>query len=322
MSTNGHDGTRQHGHGHANGQGLEQGQHSHSHGHSHGHGHDTGIDWEAMADQLEGSGALRLPALRATAARLRGLSGPEHRVRRVLDVGSGPGVLACVLAEEFPEAEVVAVDGTRPLLDRALARAERLGLGGRVTALHAEFPDGLADLGEADLVWTSQVVHHIGDQQAALGALAAALRPGGRLAVAEGGLPMRFLPRDIGVGEPGLQARLDAYQAEWFTAMRAELPGSVAVREDWPRMLRTAGLAEVTSFTTLLDLPAPLPDAARRYLHGHLSRLRESLADGLLTADLPTLDALLDPEGPDGVLHRPDAFLLTADTVVTGVREG
>lgn len=324
MGTDHHDDGTRHpheGHGRSRGHSHGPGQ-GPGHAHGHGHGHGTDIDWEAMADQLEGSGSLRLPALRATAARLRALAGPDRPVRRVLDVGSGPGVLACVLAEEFPEAEVVAVDGTRPLLDRALARAERLGLGGRVTALHAEFPGGLADLGEADLVWTSQVVHHIGDQQAALGALAAALRPGGRLAVAEGGLPMRFLPRDIGVGEPGLQARLDAYQAEWFTAMRAELPGSVAVREDWPRMLRTAGLAEVTSFTTLLDLPAPLPDAARRYLHGHLTRLREGLSDGLLTADLPALDALLDPEGPDGILHRPDAFLLTADTVITGVREG
>lgn len=309
MST---DSAKHKGHGHGQG---------HGHGHGHSHGHDTDIDWVAMADQLESSGALRLPALRATAARLRELFGPAHEVRRILDVGSGPGVLTCVLAEEFPAAEVVAVDGSRPLLDRALARAEKLGLGGRVTALHAEFPAGFADLGDADLVWTSQVVHHIGDQQAALGALAAVLRPGGRLAVAEGGLPMRFLPRDIGIGEPGLQARLDAYQEEWFTVMRAELPGSVPVREDWPAMLAAAGLTGVTSFTTLLDVPPPLPRDARDYLYDHLTLLRETLSDGLMTADLPALDALLDREGPDGVLHRPDAFLLSAATTITGVRQ-
>lgn len=300
-------------------EGQEHG-HGHGRGHAHRHGHDTDIDWVAMADQLESSGALRLPALRATAARLRRLFGPGHDVRRILDVGSGPGVLTCVLAEEFPAAEVVAVDGSRPLLDRALARAEELGLEGRVSTLHAEFPAGLADLGDADLVWSSQVVHHLGDQQAALAALAAVLRPGGRLAVAEGGLPMRFLPRDIGIGEPGLQARLDAYQEEWFTVMRAELPGSVSVREDWPAMFGAAGLSEVTSFTTLLDVPPPLPRDAREYLHDHLTLLRETLADGLMTSDLPTLDALLDREGPDGILHRPDAFLLTATTTITGVR--
>ncbi|MGW2857144.1 hypothetical protein ACWDAZ_36405, partial [Streptomyces sp. NPDC001215] len=29
----------------------------------------------------------------------------------------------------------------------------------------------------------------------------------------EGGLPARFLPRDIGIGRPGLQARLDAVES-------------------------------------------------------------------------------------------------------------
>lgn len=56
--------------------------------------------------------------------------------------------------------------------------------------------------------------HHCADidQQGALNALAVLLKPGGLLAVAEGGLPMRFLPRDIAIGTPGLQARLDAVQ--------------------------------------------------------------------------------------------------------------
>src|SRR5690606_7902869 len=126
------------------------------------------------------------------------------RVERVLDVGSGPGVMSCLLAETFPSAEVVAVDAGASLLDRVAARAGGRGLGGRVVTRQAELPDGLDDLGEADLVWSSHVLHHLGDQQQALTRLAARLRPGGLLALAEGGLPMRFLPRDIGFGRPGL----------------------------------------------------------------------------------------------------------------------
>ena len=231
--------------------------HGHQHGHGHGHGHEgTDIDWEAMADDLESNGELHLPSLRSTAARLKDLLGTAERI---FDIGSGPGVMTSVFAEAFPAAEAVAVDPTPGLLDRALVRADRLGFGDRVTIRQAELPDLDDGLGTADLIWSSKAVHHLGDQQAALNELAGLLRPAGLLAVAEGGLPMRYLPRDIGIGRPGLQARLDAIQESWFETMRAELPGSVATIEDWPAMLTRAGLTDVGSFATLLDLPAPLP---------------------------------------------------------------
>lgn len=292
-------------------------------GHTHGHGHDhSDIDWEAMAAHLENGGEVQLPVLRGTAARLAELLVPEQEVRRVLDIGSGPGVMTCVLAETFTEAEVVAVDGAPALLDHTLARAERLGVAGNVTVRHAELPGGLegGGLGAADLVWSSKAVHHLGDQQGALDALADTLSPGGMLAVAEGGLPPRFLPRDIGAGRPGLQARLDAAQEYWFEAMRADLPGSTPVVEDWPAMFRRAGLSDTGSFTLLLDLPAPLGEPARTFLHAHLTRLRETMSESLDGADLKTLDLLLDPGAPEGILRRPDAFLLSATTVHTGVR--
>ncbi|MDH6115032.1 SAM-dependent methyltransferase [Kitasatospora sp. MAP12-15] len=312
-----------HGHGHRT-------EHGNGHGKGNGHGHSHGstdIDWGAMAARLETSGELQLPSLRRIAAHLRGLLDPATKVRRVLDIGSGPGVMTCVFAEAFEDAQAVAVDGTPELLDHTLARAKRLGLGGRVAVRHAELPAGLAGgeegedgLGRADLVWSSKAVHHLGDQQGALNALAAVLRPGGVLAVAEGGLPMRFLPRDIGIGRPGLQARLDAAQESWFELMRAELPGSTAIVEDWPAMLSRAGLTPVGSFTSLLDLPAPLGESGRAFLHDHLTRLREVMGESLDAEDRATLDVLIDPVAPEGILRRPDAFLLSATTVFTGMR--
>ncbi|MEV4613574.1 class I SAM-dependent methyltransferase [Kitasatospora sp. NPDC049258] len=300
--------------------------HEHQQGHGHGHG-STEIDWAAMAAHLERNGEVQLPALRGTAARLRELLGPDREVRRILDVGSGPGVMTCVLAETFADAEAVAVDGAPGLLEHTLARAERLGLRGRVGVRHAELPEGLptADgpggggLGPADLIWSSKAVHHLGDQQAALTGLAGLLRPGGLLAMAEGGLPVRFLPRDIGIGRPGLQARLDALQEDWFATMRAELPGSTPVVEDWPAMLGRAGLTDTGSFTLVLDLPAPLDDTARAFLHAQLTRLRE-MGEALDATDRETLDLLVDPQAPEGILRRPDAFLLSATTVFTGTR--
>ncbi|GGR51643.1 class I SAM-dependent methyltransferase [Streptomyces netropsis] len=274
---------------------------------------DKDFDWAAMADLLELEGETHSPYVRQAFEELGHLT-----PRRILDIGSGPGVAACRLAARFPQAEVTAVDGSPELLARAGERAERLGV--RLRTQVAEFPEGLADVGTADLVWSGQVVHHVGDQQGALDRLAGLLEPGGVLAIVEGGLPARQLPRDLGFGRPGLQVRLDAAMAERYNRMRDELPGSVAVVEDWPGMLRAAGLTGVRSRTFLVDHPAPLAEGPRRAVRSTLERHRKVL-DGLLDAeDLATLDRLLDPADPGGVDRRADLFLLTAKTVHFGQR--
>ncbi|MFD0277798.1 class I SAM-dependent methyltransferase [Kitasatospora sp. NPDC127111] len=285
--------------------------HAHPGPHDH-HASSADTDWSALAVLLEREGELHTPAFTRAAQWLSDLLDGAP-VGRVLDVGSGPGVVAGLLADAFPAAEVVAVDRSPALLERARTRS-----GGRLATRQADLPAEFGLLGTADLVWSSNAVHHLGDQQAALTALAGALRPGGLLAVAERGLPLRFLPRDIGLGRPGLQARLDAAHEDAFTAMRAELPGATAEVEDWPAMLAGAGLVPAGSRTFLVEWPAPLPAAAREHLHAQLDRRRAQVAGGLDAEDLATLDALLDRDAPTGVLNRPDAFYLTAVTVHTG----
>ncbi|MFI9203241.1 class I SAM-dependent methyltransferase [Streptomyces sp. NPDC053048] len=269
---------------------------------------DNDFDWAAMADMLELEGETHSPYVRQAFEELSHLT-----PRRILDIGSGPGVAACRLAGMFPQAEVTAVDGEPELLARAGERAGRLGV--RLRTRVAEFPEGLAGLGTADLVWSGQVVHHVGDQQGALHRLAGLLEPGGVLAIVEGGLPARWLPRDLGFGRPGLQARLDAAMADRFDRMRAELPGTVSVVEDWPGMLRAAGLTEVRSKTFLVDHPAPLEEGPRRSVRRQLERNRKVVGELLDAEDVATLDRLLDPADPACVDERPDLFLLTAKTV-------
>ncbi|MCB5912345.1 class I SAM-dependent methyltransferase [Streptomyces pinistramenti] len=283
--------------------------------------HHTGdLDWDAMGARLEREAELHTPALDQSAAWLRELLGGEGAVAgvgRVLDVGSGPGVAACRLARAFPFADVVAVDGSAGLLERAAQRAAAHHLGTRLSTHHTDLPAGFATLPATDVIWTSQAIHHLGDQAAALKALAAALRPGGLLAVAERGLPPRFLPRDIGLGRPGLQARLDAAAEDRFTVMRGQLPGATATVEDWPALLARAGLIPTGTRTFLTDLPAPLDLPAREHLHIHLTRLRDQLGEHLDTADRTTLECLIDGDARTGILWRPDAFYLAATTVHT-----
>ncbi|MBV1936463.1 class I SAM-dependent methyltransferase [Streptomyces sp. BV286] len=292
--------------------------HSHEHSHSHGHGH-THIDFAEMLPMLEQEAELFTPLYTQATAWLRELR-PDPEM--IVDAGSGPGVISCLLADTFPKARVVAVDGAAPLLEAARARAARLGIDDRFSTLEAELGDGLGDLEyPADLLWASRSLHHVGDQRGALAGFVDRLAPGGTLALLEGGLPSRYLPRDIGIGRPGLQARVDAVEQEWFARMRADLPGAVVEDvEDWPALLTAVGLRHTGTRTFLLDLPAPVSDEARAFVATSLTHRREGLAEGLEADDLATLDRLLDPDDRASVFHRPDVFVLTALTVYVGVK--
>lgn len=287
---------------------------------AHHHQHDD-IDWEAHAERLEREGELHLPFLEPAGDWLREQLTAEGRAQdtglRVLDVGSGPGVFTCLLARHFPQGTTVAVDGTESLLDRCRERAAAHGLEEHVVTRLAQLPEDLGDLGAADLIWTSRTLHHLGDQQDAVNQLAGLLRPGGVLAIGEGGLPFRCLPRDIGLGRPGLQSRIDAALEDWFAGMRAELPSAASDVEDWTAMLSHAGLEPSGTRSFLTDVPAPLGVSVRSFLHSQFEGVREKLADYLDAEDQRTLDTLLDPEDPAGILRRPDAFCLTANTVHT-----
>ncbi|MEV5550418.1 class I SAM-dependent methyltransferase [Streptomyces sp. NPDC052309] len=296
--------------------------HAHHHDHhadDHAHHHDhTALDWAAMAPLLEAQAELFTPLY---AQAMAWLAADVTDPGLIVDAGSGPGVVSCLFADAFPGARVVAADGAGPLLERARDRAARLGVADRFGTLTGDLPGVLGELDyPADLLWASQSLHHLGDQRAALAAFAGHLAPGGTLAILEGGLPARFLPRDIGIGRPGLQARLHAVEEDAFTAMRESLPGSVAETEDWPALLTAAGLKHTGTRSFLLDLPAPLPDEARAYVAASLSRLRDRVGDALDPVDRATLDRLVDPDDEAGVHHRQDVFVLLAHTVYTAVR--
>jgi SAM-dependent methyltransferase len=191
--------------------------------------------------------------------------------RVAVDIGCGGGGMTLALAAALGErGRVVAVDAEPGLIAavREQLTARSPDLLTRVDLIAADLDGGLAPVraalpGPSDLVWASASVHHLGDQQAAVNALAGLLGPGGRLALAEGGLPARHLPWDLGVGEPGLELRLEAANDRWFTRMRAELPGSTRMPYGWTEALRRAGLVEITTRTTLREQPAPLPEVER-----------------------------------------------------------
>lgn len=232
-------------------------------------------------------------------------------VRRVLDIGCGPGFATCVLAGAFPNATVTAADGSAEMLANVAARAERLDLSERVETRVVELPDGLAGLGQADLAWASMVVHHVGDEAAALRGLRERLDQGGLLALVEFGDPLRFLPDDADLGRPGVWDRLEAARATWLADMRAGLPGA-APSTDYPSMLEAVGFDVVVDRFVDVHLDPPLDGEARRLALDQLKRLREHVEPYVDPADMEVIDVLVDEEGPAGILRRDDAILHTS----------
>ncbi|GAA3545138.1 methyltransferase domain-containing protein [Amycolatopsis ultiminotia] len=289
-----------------------------------GHTHDH-IDWADRLALLRAADSLDADAQASAAARLisRLPAAPT-----VVDLGCGAGGASTHFARELSSrggGTIVLADATPELLHEAQHVVRAAAGDGSPVQIHAVAAD-LADselpekVQAADLVWASRVVHHLPDQQAAVATLAAAVRPGGTVALAEGGLTFSCLPWDLGIGRPGLEDRLHAAQAEWFVGMREGINGSVPMPYGWPTALERAGLTEIGSFSVLVDHPAPGPDALPGYVHHHLSRIAEHATDLLIDEDRATLTSLLDPESPHHLAKRRDLYLLGARTVHHGRR--
>ncbi len=271
----------------------------------HRHHHAAEPDWAAHAELLD----LDAEVLHSYLSDVIAWIGEEATglpVRRIADVGCGTGTGALALAGHFGQAEVTALDQSGELLARCRARARDIGVADRVRTVQADLDQAWPRLDAVDLAWASNSLHHLADPDRALTDLAGLLRAGGLLVVAELNSFPRFLPDDIGIGRPGLEARCHAVLAE--TAAE-ELPH---LGSDWAGLLRQAGLIIQAERTFTIDLQPPLPAAAGRYARASLRRLRDGLDDRISADDQAALDTLLADDGPASLLRRGDLTVRAA----------
>jgi SAM-dependent methyltransferase len=233
----------------------------------------------------------------------------DMSVRRVLDLGSGTGTGTFALLRHFKNAEAIAVDRSPQLLHHLRNKARDLGVADRVSTVEADLDAVWPAFGGVDLVWASASLHHMTDPDRALREVFAALRPGGLLAVIElDGFP-RFLPDDLGLGRPELEARCRAMLAHRHAE---EVPH---LGSDWGPRLSRAGFVIEAERPFTIELSPPLPESTGRYAQVLLRRMRAVL-DGRMSADdLSVLDLLIDGDGPDSVLRRDDLIVRTERTV-------
>lgn len=274
-----------------------------------GHG---AADWNDQLDALDRAGEISVPWVRQAAAWIAAQpEGPTNG--RILDVGSGPGWAAAVIAERFPAAEVIAVDPVAAAVERA---RERFAGNARVKAETGELGSTeLDEYGPADLVWCSHAVHHLPEPIGALRQLGGLLRPNGLLALAEGGLPTRCLPGGYGVSTPAFVARLDAALSDYFYERWSLTDPAVGGDRDWPLMLEEAGLRHRESKTFVLEHQAPVTPLVRDHVLARFQLIADHAAHRLTPDDAVALTRLLDPTDPAALTNRPDLFLLTAFTL-------
>lgn len=103
----------------------------------------------------------------------------------VMDIGCGNGYFTIPMSQMAGEAgTVIAVDLQRPMLDKMLLRARRLGLSGRIRAVQCG-PGDIMVRDRVDFILTFWMVHEVGDAESLFRQIAATMKSGSRYLLVE-----------------------------------------------------------------------------------------------------------------------------------------
>jgi trans-aconitate 2-methyltransferase len=138
---------------------------------------------------------------------------------RVVDLGCGPGNVTAVLRQRFPAADVIGVDGSAAMLEKA--RAATPGCRFEQADFFQWRPDQ-----SLDLIYSNAALQWVGEHAALFPRLLSFLAPGGVLAIqmpAMHDTPLRLAPYDIAASGP------------WAERLRgvASAPGILSAAEYW-----------------------------------------------------------------------------------------
>lgn len=245
---------------------------------------------------------------------------PISRSDRVLDAGCGVGGMTAVFTRLAGSVEAIDLDE-----ENVAETWKRVGGAAGASGVHVATGDltALSHEDETfDLVWCSRVIHHVPDMVAAVRELTRVTRPGGTVALREGGFPFRVLPDDIGIGERWLEDRLSAAGVGRFGRPREPEEGSVPYPFGWSQLLADAGLVDIEAKTFGFDSLSPLAEDEQAWVTHHWRRwlTREDWRALLRPEDIEVIEQLLDPDSPHHVFRRTDLHLRAGLTVYTGRR--
>jgi SAM-dependent methyltransferase len=259
----------------------------------------------SYAGKLERFARFVAPELRSVFSELGLMPGAK-----VLDVGCGVGFATQMLAGLLgDEAHVVGLDLSWPHL-RAARGSRAVGLV-QGDAAKLCFRDA-----SFDLIWSCNTVNHLADPRAAVRAMRAALRPAGRVVLAQSGfLPDMFFAWDAPLDEAVRHACHEYYRERYGLTSEdtAGIRGLVG-------MLQGAGLRVGRVRTVVVERVQPLTEADRAYFEETIfsGSWGERLAPFLSVPQWHALQRNIDPESPEYCLDREDFHHVQTLTVCVG----
>jgi len=215
-----------------------------------------------------------------------GLKGDEV----IVDAGCGSGRLTAELLDRWPRVQVIAVDGSRNMLDAARAHLARFG--DRVSFVLANL-QSWSEQGTADVVFSTATFHWIKDHPTLFANVYRSLRPGGWLLAQCGGAGN--IARQHARAEAVLRSEPFArYFTGWVT------PWEFAAADETRTRLVAAGFQRVT--TSIEAAPVVLGGAAEFgefvgtvILGPHLARLPDEATRALFVERMTELAAADSP---------------------------
>jgi trans-aconitate 2-methyltransferase len=191
----------------------------------------------------------------------------------VLDAGCGTGRVTAALVERHPRGHVIAVDGSRAMVEEARRRLPEDVDVREADLLELSLPEPV------DAIVSTATFHWIGDHDRLFARLHDALKPGGRLVAQCGGAGNVAAVKQAGfevAREAPYAEHLEEWPGDWNFASPAETE---------PR-LRDAGFTDIWCWSTRVDvdLDDPAGYLGAICLGSFLERLPEELHDGFIDA--------------------------------------
>jgi trans-aconitate 2-methyltransferase len=203
---------------------------------------------------------------------------------RAVDLGCGTGELTRKLADKLPGSEVLGLDNSPEMLERA---AKFAGNGLRFEQGSVE--DFAADASEWDLIFSNAALHWIPDHHKLFPKLLGKIRSGGQIAVQ---MPSNFrhiaqsLVVDIALEEPFKTAlkgfvryspvlNIDEYAEILFAAGFEDM---TVIEKIYPQVMENSdGVAEFTKGSVLVPYMERLGDLSDSFLQTYWDRLRQHM---------------------------------------------